>query len=131
MNVGPWSARGLTSLLFGLLLGCAPADVMHLEQQPRAPKRLSDVQVFLDEPTRPYKAIAMVQASDQGWGLSLDTLKSKMVEKAAALGGDGVILGQQSSQSAGTYFMPIGNALYGMNLSEKKLAGKIIVFTDK
>ena len=104
---------------------------MHLEQQPRKPTRLSDIQVFLDEPTRPYKAIAMVQASDQGWGLSLDTLKTKMVEKAAALGGDAVILGQQSSQSAGTYFMPIGNALYGMNLPEKKMAGKIIVFTDK
>lgn len=127
MNLGS-SARALASLLCVLLLGCATADVMHLEQQPRASRKPSDVQVFLDEPTRPYTAIAIVQASDQGWGLSLDTLKGKMVEKAAALGGDAVILGQQSSQSSGMYFIPIGTALYGVNVPEKKLAGKVIVF---
>jgi hypothetical protein len=100
---------------------------MHLEQQRREPTKPSDVQVFLDEPARPYTAIAMVQASDQGWGLSLEALKTKMVEKAATLGGDAVIMGQQSNQGGGTYFMPIGNMWYGVNASVTKLAGKIVV----
>lgn len=125
------AARGLASLLCVLLLACATADVMHLEQQPRAPMRLSDVRVLLDEPSQPYKAIAIVEASDQGWGLGLDALKTKMVEEAAALGGDAVILGQRSNQSGGTYFMPIGSAVYGIDIPVKKLAGKVIVFTNQ
>ena len=53
-----------------------------------------------------------------------------MVERAASLGGDAVILGQQSTQSAGVYFMPVGNAAYAMNMAVRQMAGKVIVFTE-
>ena len=75
--------------------------------------------------------MAIVQASDQGWGLSLEVLKRKMVERAAALGGDAVILGQQSAQPGGPYFTPMGATLYTTNVQEKYLAGKVIVFATR
>ncbi len=110
-------------------LGCATTDVMRIDQQSRPPTKAADVQVFVEEPKRAYASIAIIQASDQGWGLSLETLKQKMVERAAELGGDAVILGQQTTRSGGTYFMPIGNVAYGVDMPEKNLAGKVIVFS--
>lgn len=100
---------------------------MRLEQRTRAPKAPGDVQLLLDEPSQPYIAIALIEASDQGWELGLEALKAKLVEKAAGLGADALILGQRASQGA-TYFVPIGTMVYGV--SDKKIAGKAIVFRD-
>ncbi len=126
------SGRAVAILACTSLLGCATADVMRLDQTRRAPTRSTAVQVFLDEPTRPYTAIAMVQVSDQGWNMSLEALKTKMVEAAAAQGGDAVIIGQQSQRTTGTVFLPIGNSTFvGVADTSKILAGKVVVFTDK
>lgn len=124
------ASRHLVLIVSSILLSCASADVVRLDQTKRTPKDPKQVEAFLDEPTRPYKSIAMIEASDQGWGLSLNSLKSKMVQEAAALGGDAVIIGSHSTQSGGAYFVPIGNMWYGANLPEKKMEGKVIVFTD-
>ena len=128
MNKQSWRGKLVVLVCLSSLLGCATADVMRVDDTRRPPTRPSDIKVFVEEPTRPYTTVAVVQASDQGWGLSLEALKQKMVEKAAALGGEAVILGQQSTQSGGTYFIPIGTMLYGTNIPEKHLAGKVIVF---
>jgi hypothetical protein len=109
-------------------LGCATTDVMRTDDSRRPPTNKADVKVFLEEPSGPYTTVAIVQASDQGWGLSLEVLKRKMVERAAALGGDAVILGHQSGQPGGPYFMPAGATLYSTSVQEKQLAGKVIVF---
>ena len=110
-------------------VGCkATADVMRLDNTARAPTPLSDVAVLVEEPSRPYSVIAMVEVSDQGWGLSLEELKQSMLRQAAALGGDAVIFGMSTSQS-GTAFVPIGNMYYGVDQVEKKLTGKVVVYT--
>jgi len=70
----------------------------------------------------------MVAVPDQGWHLSLEELKQTMLREAAALGGDAVIVGMGTSQ-AGTAFVPIGNIYYGVDQSEKKLIGKVVVYT--
>jgi hypothetical protein len=111
------------------IAGCgATADVMRLDDTARAPTAASKVSVLVSEPARPYSAIAMVEVSDQGWGLSLEELKQEMLMQAAALGGDAVIVGITSSKS-GAAFVPIGNMYYAIDQTEKKLTGKVIVYS--
>jgi hypothetical protein len=111
------------------IAGCgATADVMRLDDTARAPTAASKVSVLVSEPARPYSAIAMVEVSDQGWGLSLEELKREMLMQAAALGGDAVIVGIGSSKS-GAAFVPIGNMYYAIDQTEKKLTGKVIVYS--
>jgi hypothetical protein len=126
MSLSSWRTLPLLFCVTGL--GCATTDVMRTDDGHRPPTAKADVKVFVEEPARPYTTVAIVQASDQGWGLSLEVLKRKMVERAAALGGDAVILGQQSAQPGGPYFMPMGTTLQVTNVQEKFLAGKVIVF---
>ena len=112
------------------IVGCTTtSDVMRLDDIARAPTPLSDIAVLVEEPSRPYSVIAMVEVSDQGWDLSLEELKQSMLNQAAALGGQAVIVGMGTSQS-GTAFVPIGSMYYGVNQVEKKLIGKIVVYTD-
>lgn len=110
-------------------VGCATtSDVKRLDNTARAPTLQSDVAVLVEEPSRPYSVIAMVEVSDQGWGLSLEDLKQTMQREAAALGGDAVVIGTEASLS-GTDFVPIGNTVFGVDDVEKKLIGKVIVYT--
>ena len=111
------------------IVGCgATADVMRLDDTSRAPTSVSRVAVLVSEPSRPYSAIAMVEVSDQGWGLTLEELKQEMLKQAAALGGDAVIVGIGSSKS-GAAFVPIGNMYYAIDQTERKLTGKVIVYS--
>lgn len=112
------------------IVGCTTtSDVMRLDETARAPTPLSDVVLLVEEPLRSYSVIAMVEASDQGWDLSLEKLKRTILKEAAALGGEAVILGTSSSPS-GTDFVPIGRKMdYGFDQVEKKLLGKVIVYT--
>jgi hypothetical protein len=102
---------------------------MRLDDTTRAPTPLSDIDVLVEAPSRPYSVIAMVEVSDQGWGLGLEELKQSMLQQVSDLGGDAVIVGLSSSQS-GTAFVPIGNMYYGVNQVEKKLLGKVVVYSD-
>ncbi len=116
-------------MLFLGAVGCTTtSDVLRLDNTARAPTSLSDVAVLVEEPSRPYSVIAMVEVSDQGWGFGLAELKQSMLTQAAALGGDAVIVGMSTSQSA-TVLVPIGNMYYGVDQVEKKLIGKVIVYT--
>jgi hypothetical protein len=118
--------------LFALVLatvGCTTtSDVTRLDNSVRAPTAQSDVAVLVEEPSRPYSVIAMVEVSDQGWDFSLEDLKQTMLKEAAALGGDAVIVGTDTSLS-GTDFVPIGNTVFGVGEVEKKLIGKVVVYT--
>lgn len=122
--------RFLALLLFALAtVSCTTtSDVKLLDSTARAPTLHSDVAVLVEEPSRPYTAIAMVEVSDQGWGFGLEELKQKILKEAAALGGDAVILGTEASLS-GTDFAPIGDTIFGVDDVEKKLIGKVIVYT--
>jgi hypothetical protein len=115
-------------MALGVSVACATTDVMRLDTQPRPPTNPAAVRVLLDEPQEPYRAIAMIHTSDQGWGLSLENLKTSMVQQAAAIGGHAVIIGQASQQSGGTMFIPIGTTTMGLDMPTKLLTGKVIVF---
>jgi hypothetical protein len=113
------------------MVGCTTtSDVMRLDDNTRAPTLMSDVAVLVEEPSRPYSVIALVEVSDQGWDLSLEELKQSMLEQAAALGGDAVIIGMNTTQS-GTALVPIGNMYFGVDQVEKQLIGKVVVYADR
>jgi len=81
-----------TPLAFLVFLSsCAKADVLVLEPTPHPARHPDSVIVFLEEPARPYRAIALVEVSDQSWGLSLESLAKRMRVEAGKLGGDAVI----------------------------------------
>ena len=108
-----------------LVTACASAQVMRVDSTQRPPTNPDSVRVFLEEPDRPYDSIALVEVSDQGWGLSLETLRTKLAQEAAKLGGQAVIIGRHTSE-AGAVIVPIGNTWYAGSTS--KLVGKVIVF---
>ena len=124
--------RCLALLLLVLVLatvGCTTtSDVKLLDATVRAPTLQSDVAVLVEEPSRPHSVIATVEVSDQGWGLSFEDLKQKMQREAAAIGGEAVIIGTEATLS-GTDFVPIGDTVFGVDDVEKKLIGKVIVYT--
>jgi hypothetical protein len=80
-------------LLLGLLLiGCAPnVDVLQLQPAPHAEREVSEVQVLLDEPTRPYQSIALVEVKG-GDPSNLRVWAKHLRLEAARLGGDAVVL---------------------------------------
>jgi hypothetical protein len=121
--------RYMVVLSMLMLAACAKADVLMLDPVPRPRMSVDSVQVFVEEPAKLYRAIAVIEVSDQSWGLSLAKLTDKLKADAAKMGGEAVILGSQSTQS-GAVIVPIGDVLYASATTERKLVGKVIVFTD-
>ena len=119
--------RAFVALIALALTSCATADVMRLDTVPRQPTPTTSVQLLLEQPSMPYTAIALVEVSDQGWGLKLETLRTKLVAEAAKLGGDAVILSRRTS-NAGSVLMPVGNQFYSLPLTESGLVGQVIVY---
>lgn len=113
--------------LVRLAAACATASVMRLDSEVRAPVQPDSVLFFVDEPTRPYKSIGLVEVSDQGWGLNLESLKKRLGVEAGKHGAHGVIVGRETKH-AGTIFTPVGNTMVGTSVDESKLVGKLIVF---
>jgi len=114
------------ALLLSLALiavGCVSADVLRLDQVAREQRDPASVQVLLERPDTPYVSIALIVASDEGWGGDLDDLRNKLVEEAAKLGGDAIILGLPSSD---TGFMAIGSQVYATEL--KGLSAQVVVY---
>jgi hypothetical protein len=119
-----WSVTAL------LVMGCGTsADVMRLDSAVRPEKSPEEVQLLLDEPARPYEPIALVDVSDDGNDLGIEALKNRMVKEAAKLGGDAVILVTRGEQEAGDLLLPVGDMWMSFAMAEKKLSGKVIVFS--
>ena len=107
------------------LAACASANVMRLDNSVRPETSPDSVVLLLEEPSRPYVSIALIEVRDGSWGLSLKTLGKKLVREAAALGGHAVILTQQSNSQSG--LIPVGNTWVATE--QRRLVGKVIVFT--
>jgi len=116
-------------ILVSILSGCITADFIRLDSEIRAETNPEQIEVLVEDPERPYKVIAMIEVSDEGWDFYLEELKDRMVIETAALGGDAVIIGIESRDS-GTIFTPMGaGGFIGTNLKEKRILGKVIVYT--
>lgn len=94
-------------LLFALVLsGCATTSAVMLESGITYPPT-QDVQILTQEPTRPFKQIAILEARGPVNTPITDLLKS-MKQKAAAIGADAVIPTQDASthQQQGLMYNP-------------------------
>lgn len=126
------SITRLPSLALGtalvLLFGCTTSDVMRLDGVSRPATLPANVEVFVEEPQRPYKAIAIIEISDDGNDMGLEYLKNEMVREAAKLGADAVIIGARGSKNQGTTFIPIGDQVHAFESTAETISGKAIVW---
>jgi len=79
--------------------------------------------VFEQAPSRPYKVIARVESQVNNVFKGYDDLRTEIVEQAAELGGEAVIVGPESKQ---TTFIVLTTGMFPSET--KKLAGDVIVF---
>jgi hypothetical protein len=124
------SAFRITIAMAALLCSCVSADVLRLDNTIRPPTDLTAVELLLEEPSREYVAIALINVTDQGWGMRLDDLRKRLVSEAAKLGGDAVILSHQEDAS-GSIIVPVGQMWMASSVTEKKLIGKVVKYAQQ
>jgi hypothetical protein len=79
--------------------------------------------VFEGAPEQPYTVIARIESQTGTVFQSFDDLRTKIIDRAAQLGGEAVILGPESRETEFIILMT------GMVPSEtKKLSAEVIVF---
>lgn len=110
-----------------LVAGCASSNVMRLDAEVRPAIAPENVEFLLDEPTRTYKAVGLIEVSDDGWGLSLDALRKKLGEEAGKIGGEAVILSRRNTEGDAV-LIPIGAMWYAGSVETSRLVGKVVVF---
>lgn len=107
-----------------VLSACAEGTTVVTGQQ-RPAVNPSQVQIYANAPELPYEVIAIVSASSgNGWTdqQSLDYAVDELKNQAAAVGANGVILGQAGEQNAGFVF----SGGIAIPVSEQTLSGNAI-----
>jgi hypothetical protein len=93
-----------------------------MEEVARPARSPDEVELLDAEPEQPYVVIAKIESSFEGALKGFDDLRQEMIDKAAELGGDAVILGPESKKS-GVIFVPTP-----IFYDKKKLTGEVIAF---
>jgi hypothetical protein len=103
------------------LVACSSADILRLDPTPRPRTNPASIQLIGQEPTRPYKVIAIVaaQAASLGTGDRASQARGRLLKEAARLGGHAVLLDSNSLTRIG-----------GDESERQQLTGKVIVYTD-
>ncbi|MGD8897080.1 MAG: hypothetical protein PVJ73_13670 [Acidobacteriota bacterium] len=115
--------RALFVCMCVVAAGCVTAQTQRLDSDVRPARAPESVVVFEEAPERPYTTIARVESRADNVFKDYGDLRAKIVDEAAQLGGEAVILGPESKE---TEFIILTT---GMIASEKKkLAGEVIVF---
>lgn len=114
----------LTAVLLGVLAaGCVSASVDRLDQGLRPPCPPEGIEMLAEAPECPYIVIARIEARSATIFHGTDDLRQKLVEEAAKLGGDALILGPEGKDSYPVFLAT------GMIMSEEKtLEAEVIVF---
>jgi hypothetical protein len=116
--------RRLVAPLLGLLVaGCVTASVHRLDQAIRPPSPPEAIEVLEASPDSPYTVIAHIESQTSAVFRGSDDLRRLLVEKAAELGGDALILGPEEEEST-----PIILPTAMIMSTEKKLEADVIVF---
>ena len=106
-----------------LAAGCVSASVHRLDNDIRPPRPPDGIEVLDETPERPYTVIAHIECQTDAVFHDVDDLRRKLIDEAAELGGDALILGPESTES-----QPI-ILTTGMIMSEEKtLEADVIVF---
>ncbi len=119
------SIRNTAAILALLIIaGCAEGTAVVTGER-RAAISPEQVQLYSVAPQAPYQVIALVNASSgNGWTdqQSLDYAVEELKNQAAAVGANGVVLGQPGSQTGG--FVMAGNT--AVPYDEKTVSGAAI-----
>ena len=115
--------RPIVALLGVLAAGCVSASVHRLDQDFRPPCAPEVIEVLDDAPDCPHTVIAHIESKSDSIFHSFDDLRQKLIEEAAALGGEALILGPEDSDHTPIFLVT------GMIMSEEKaLEADVIVF---
>ena len=98
--------------------GCYHTNVLQLDPVLRPPTSPESVRLIGQAPDQPYTVVALISVSSADAGL--ESLRRRLVKKAAQLGGEAVLLDTASMTQIGTGGEYGGTAL--------QLTGKVIVF---
>ena len=114
--------RALPVCLSVLAVSCVSLEVQRLDEVARPPQPAESVAVLTQEPDEPYTVIAVLESSVDGALKGFDDLRSTMIDEAAQLGGDALILGPEA-KTTGVIFVPTP-----LFFDEMKLTGQVITF---
>ena len=106
-----------------LALGCVNTSVQQLDHTVRQVRSVDSVGLLLEKPEQPYTVIAVIDAKTGTVFDSFDDLREEIVAEAARLGGEAVILGSESTDTA---FIFTGNTM--IQSDTRKLTGEVIVY---
>jgi hypothetical protein len=115
--------RILVPLIVLWVSGCMGVDVHRIDSQLRPQRPPDAVEVLTEAPEEPYTTIAVVEASTGAVFRGFEDLRRRIIAEAARLGGDAVIIGEESKESG---VLLTGTAQ--IHTEEKKLSGRVIVF---
>lgn len=105
-----------------LAAGCATSNMHRSDQTARRPRSPESVRLYFEDPKLPYEVISFIEVSANP-SENQDDLQKKLINKAARIGGDGVIV---RSEDEYTTMTKTGNGhQYG---PRRRLAGDVIVF---
>jgi hypothetical protein len=115
--------RAVPVLLGAFVAGCVSANVQRLDLDVRPARPPETIEVLEEPPAQPYRVIAHIESKSRDVFHGFDDLRRKLIEEAAVLGGDALILGPE-----GTDRQPIF-LVTGMVMSEERtLEADVIVF---
>lgn len=110
--------------LLMLTVGCVRAEVQPLDQVVRPVRSTDSILVFeQDPPQRHYKVIATIEVRGETVFDDFGDLRSRLIEEAAKLGGDAVILGPKETPAT---FIILPTGLFRSETRE--IAAEVIVF---
>jgi len=106
--------------------GCVTSHMQRLDPGVRPARAPESVVVLEQAPDRPYTVIARVESKADNVFKGFDDLRAKIVDQAAQLGGEAVILGPETTE---TNFIILPTAM--IPSEQKKLTAEVIVFSVK
>ena len=115
--------RALFVLVSIVAAGCVTSHLQQLDPDVRPARAPDSIVVFEQAPEQPYTVIARVETTAEAVFKGYDDLRAKIVDEAAQVGGEAVIVGPESKE---TTFLILPTGMFPNE--KKKLSGEIIVF---
>lgn len=110
------------------LVGCTSVDVFRMDFGQRPATSWQKVDVRFGPPSFAHKRLAMLKASDNGYGMSWDDLRAALQQEAARLGADAIILDSPSTHVGGAYAVTSGAMMAVGTTSVRTLSAVAIAY---
>jgi len=106
--------------------GCVTSHMQRLDPEVRPPRAPESIVVLDQAPDQPYMVIARVESKTDAVFKGFDDLRAKVIDQASRLGGEAVIIGPETTETA-FIILPTGM----IPSEKKKLTAEVIVFSVK